>query len=236
MNRDFAKKIMLASLGLISGAVVCISAVGVVHNIEMKEQIRSYCQQDIGMETWYIKARIQTVGEVSPEKVTEAADIIRLYVPTAAWNYLNATGGRLVIVEGDDVLGYVLDNYNTSVEHLKGKKALGYTAKICDINGDLERVDVIMASEGLTALLHEFGHVVDYTYNYSSSKEFSRIFGRAEGICRKLYKDDIAVAYFSERPTEFFAEMLEQYQFGTLDGVDEDLEVFLSHVHDDVFF
>lgn len=227
MKKSVVASVMALSLGIIMTGC-CYSGYQAGAN-----QTQVYCQQMTSTENWQIKGKVTTVGNVSEDTLEKICTIIQDDVHQESWNYLNNSGGKLVVVEGHNIRGYITANYSVDTSDLKDTdEILGYCPKFYNSVGDIERLDVVIASEALSSLQHEFNHVLDYTHNYSSTKEFKAIYKRADSICRQIFDYERANEYYSGDIQEFFAEMGNQYQLGTLDGVDADLEAFMSEVFD----
>lgn len=207
--------------------------------IEKHNQISVNCAVQVSAENWEIKSHILTSGNIEDDTIEKICSIIQEQVPDEAWNYLCNSGGKLVVVEGNDVKDYVFANYNCSTKDkteeevrkaLEGKTIKGYCPYFKDKFGVLEKTDVIIAEDCLDSLLHEFCHVLDYSHDYSKSEEFKEIYKRADEIVDKLSMDKDDKKYYSSSETEFFAEMSARYIENSLQGVDTELENYLADI------
>lgn len=214
------------------GIVITGCASAVVSGYQAGDnQTKIYCQQQVSVENWEIRGKIVTSGVVSDETIDKVVSIIQNDVSQEAWNYLNNSGGKLVIVEGSNIRGYITENYAVDTSVLEDDAEIfGYCPKFINDVGDLEKVDVVVASECLGSLQHEFCHVLDYSHNYSNSKEFQKIYQRVESIGNMIFSTEGEVDYYSSNEAEFFAETAKRYVNGDIIGVDAELEAFMSEV------
>lgn len=199
------------------------------------EELQDKCLTKVSKDTAKIKECIITSGEISEDTIKEVCKIIQTQVPDEAWNYLVNSGGKLILVEGNDIKDYVLENYGDEAREYK--KITGYCPydyrikQLWGINvGVLQKVDVIIAQDCLKGLVHEFCHVFDYSYDYSKTKEFQSFYDNADKILKKVFQDEEKVSYYARNHKEFFAELSAQYIKGNLNGVDSELEDYLSKI------
>lgn len=199
------------------------------------EELQDKCLAKVSKDTAKIKECITTSGEISEDTINKVCKIIQTQVPDEAWNYLVNSGGKLIIVEGNDIKDYVLENYGG--EAAEYKKITGYCPyeyrikQLWGMNvGVLQKADVIIAQDCLKGLVHEFCHVLDYSHEYSKTEKFQSFYQDADEILQKVFQDDEKVSYYTRNSEEFFAEMSAQYIKGNLNGVDSELEDYLSKI------
>ena len=180
-------------------------------------------------ENWQIKSCISTVGEVSDETIEKICEIIKNDVQEEAWNYLYNSGGKIIVIEGDDIKDYAKEKYNADVSDIE-ENIKGYCPYHRDDNNIVYKTDIVIASECLESLRHEFYHVIDYSHEYSSKKEFLKLYEDAENISRQVFSTEKAIEYYSSRPQEYFAEMCVRYENGELCGISSELEAYLASV------
>lgn len=228
-KKGFMKAILAISLG-----IVILNGLSSYRNyiVQNEQQVMSVnYATEVSTENWEIKSHIVTSGNVSEDTIQKVCEIVKNDVQQEAWNFLCNSGGKLIIVEGNDIRQYVIENYDTDGKAEKVKsKIKGYCPYFYEWD-TLQKVDIVIGADCLDSLSHEFYHAFDYIHGYSSSEEFQKLFENAETICRKIYPDDeIAIEYYSGQATEYFAEMASLYSDGLLNGVDEELEHYLEGV------
>lgn len=224
-NLTFEQTVVRAGIVLSLGIVMA----GATIHVKQKIEVNVACAEEVSVQNWQIKSRITTSGEVSEDTIEKICEIIQTQVPDEAWNYLCNTGGKVVVVEGSDIKGYILENYVCEDAKKVEKNIHGYCPQFRDdMTNVLQKVDVVVASEHLDSLLHEFCHVVDYTNDYSRSWRFKKIYENADGGTIFTKEDDRE--YYMEKPSEFFAETARMYITGELNGVDAELEAYLSGI------
>lgn len=199
------------------------------------EELQDKCLAKVSKDTEKIKECITTSGEVSEDTIKKVCKIVQTQVPDEAWNYLVNSGGKLIIVEGNDIKEYVLENYGDEAGEYK--KITGYCPyeyrikQLWGINvGVLQKVDVIIAQDCLKGLVHEFCHVLDYSHEYSKTEEFQSFYQDADKILQKVFQDAAKVSYYTRNSKEFFAEMSAQYIKSNLNRVDSELEDYLAEI------
>lgn len=199
------------------------------------EELQDKCLTKVSKDTAKIKECIITSGEISEDTIKEVCKIIQTQVPDETWNYLVNSGGKLILVEGNDIKDYVLEHYGDEAREYK--KITGYCPydyrikHLWGINvGVLQKVDVIIAQDCLKGLVHEFCHVFDYSHDYSKTKEFQSFYDHADKVLKKVFQDKEKVSYYARNHKEFFAELSAQYIKGNLNGVDSELEDYLSKI------
>lgn len=222
LNQKLIASVMIISMGMV--------AVNAGMEAYERHDIKVSCAKQVSVENWQIKAHITTSGEVSEDTIEKICEIIQTKVPSEAWNYLCNSGGKIVVVEDDDIKSYILENYNCEKASEVEEDIRGYCPYFKDIDGILQKVDVVIAADCLDSLEHEFYHALDYSHGYSSSKEFQEIYADAKDISQKVFDTQKAIEYYSGEATEFFAEMSVLYSHGELDGVHPKLEQYLSEV------
>lgn len=221
-SHKFVVGVMAISLGMIM-----VNAGMEAHE---RQNIEIYCATEVSTANWQIKSHIVTSGEISEDTIEKICEIIQNDVPAEAYNYLCNSGGKIVVVEGDDIKEYILSHYNCEKAGEVKKNIYGYAPYYKDNDGILQKADVVIAADCLDSLQHEFYHVLDYSHGYSSSKEFQEIFAHAEEISEKVFDTEGDKKYYSSQATEFFAEMSVRYVNGELDGVSSELVEYLSGV------
>lgn len=225
INRTLARVVLVLSIGL----VVAATAKKGMLSHEYK-QIKVNYATEVSTENWEVKAHIVTSGNVSENTIKKVCDIIKNDIHSEAWNYLVNSGGKLIIVEGDDIKDYILENYNCEEARKIDEKIYGYCPQFADNNDILQKVDVVIAADELSSLKHEFFHAFDYSHGYSSTEEFKSIYANAKDVCEQLFKTQKAIDYYSGNIQEYFAEMARMYTDGELNGVDPELENYLASV------
>ena len=123
------------------------------------EELQDKCLAKVSKDTAKIKECITTSGEVSEDTINNVCKIVQTQVPDEAWNYLVNSGGKLIIVEGNDIKDYVLKNYGDEAREYK--KITGYCPyeyrikQLWGINvGVLQKVDVVIAQDCLYWIIH----------------------------------------------------------------------------------
>lgn len=71
---------------------------------------------------------------------------------------------------------------------------------------------------------------MDYSHEYSKTEEFQSFYQDADKILQKVFQDEEKVSYYTRNSKEFFAEMSAQYIKGNLNGVNSELEDYLSKI------
>lgn len=220
MSKKIVMNVMLISIG-----VVMMEAGTQAYE---RETVRYNCIKEVSNENWEIKSHITTSGNVSDETIEKVCSIIKTKVKREAYNYLANSGGRIIIVEGSDIKEYILSHYSCEKAREVKTAIMGYAPYFKNDDGILQKVDVIIASDCLDSLEHEFNHVLDYSHNYSSSAEFQKLYENTDGSM--IFPDEQDRAYYMGQATEFFAECATMYMNNELTGKYPELEKYFSSI------
>lgn len=220
MSKKIVMNVMLISIG-----VVMMEAGTQAYE---RETVRYNCIKEVSNENWEIKSHITTSGNVSDETIEKVCSIIKTKVKREAYNYLANSGGRIIIVEGSDIKEYILSHYSCEKAHEVKTNIRGYCPYFKDKNDILQKVDVIIASDCLDSLEHEFNHVLDYSHGYSDTEEFQRLYKNADG--ERIFPDEADREYYMSQATEFFAECATMYMNNELTGKYPELEKYFSSI------
>lgn len=216
-SHKYALTIMALSMSMI------IAKTGMdYHNVEVN------CATEVSTENWEIKSHITTSGNVSEYTIKKVCKIIKTKVPSEAWNYLANSGGRIIVVEGDDIKDYILSHYNCEEAREVETNILGYAPYFKNEDNVLKKVDVVIASDCLDSLEHEFYHVLDYSHGYSDTEEFQRLYKNADG--ERIFPDEADREYYMSQATEFFAETAKMYMNDELTGKYPELEKYFEKI------
>ena len=216
-SHKYALTIMALSMSMI------IAKTGMdYHNVEVN------CATEVSTENWEIKSHITTSGNVSEHTIKKVCEIIKTKVPSEAWNYLANSGGRIIVVEGDDIKDYILSHYTCKKAKEVENAIRGYCPYYKNKNGILKKVDIVIASDCLESLEHEFYHALDYSHNYSDKEEFKKLYENADGIV--IFKNESARDYYMGDIEEFFAETARMFANGELTGKYPVLEEYFSNI------
>lgn len=190
--------------------------------------VKYNCIKEVSNENWEIKSHITTSGNVSDETIEKVCSIIKTKVKREAYNYLANSGGKIVIVEGDDIKEYILSHYSCEKAREVKTNIRGYAPYFKNEDNVLKKVDVVIASDCLDSLEHEFNHVLDYSHGYSDTKEFQRLYKNADG--ERIFPDEADREYYMGQTTEFFAECATMYMNNELTGKYPELEKYFSSI------
>lgn len=220
LSKSIVKCVMVMSLSM-----VLLSA-----HSGVTDTVANKCGKQASTENWRMSFHIQTEGNVPKEKVDTVCEIIRTKVSSEAWNFLVNSGGVIKIVEGDDIKDYIIKEYNCEEAKEVEEKIFGYCMGFDNEEGVLDRINIIVASEKLYAIEHEFFHALDYTHKYSKTEQFKALYENATSLTETLFKKEGVREHYMSNIEEFFAQTAKMYVNGELTGKYPELEKYYSNL------
>ena len=177
------------------------------------------------------------IGDVSDESISEYVDIVKTQVPQEAFNYLINSGGRINLVDSDDVSGYgeeevvayAPESWSAAGSTLSGDTSLFETKVVTS-------AEIFIASDKVDSTLHEFMHVLDCCQGYlSQSAGFQQIYQNIDEYqVFNVKMQDYSLDYTSQdyyylgSEYECFAEIMARYVQGDIS--DEGLQGYCKGV------
>lgn len=222
-----------------------LSIVGTIGCIMMSHNITNFNQcisvRDANCSRYVDKALVldytNIIGDVSDESISEYVDIVKTQVPQEAFNYLVNSGGRINLVEGDDVsdygeeeaVAYSPDSWSAAGSTLSGDTSLFGTEVVTS-------TEIFIAADKVDCTLHEFMHVFDCSQGYlSQSSGFQQIYQNIDEYqVFDVKMQDYSLDYTSQdfyylgSEYECFAEIMARYVQGDIS--DEGLQEFCKEM------
>ena len=222
-----------------------LSIVGTIGCIVMSHNITNFNQcisvRDASCNCYVDKALVldytNIIGDVSDETVSEYVDIVKTQVPQEAFNYLVNSGGRINLLEGDDVSDYGEEEavaYSPDSWSAAGDTSCKYTSLFG--TEVVTSTEIFIAADKVDCTLHEFMHVLDCCQGYlSQSAGFQQIYQNIDEYqVFDVKMQDYSLDYTSQdyyylgSEYECFAEIMARYVQGDIS--DEGLQRYCKAV------
>lgn len=177
------------------------------------------------------------IGDVSDEIISEYVNIVKTQVPQAAFNYLVNSGGRINLVEGDDVSEYGTEEAVAYSPESWGTAGVTLTKHTSLFDTEVvTSAEIVIAADKVDCTLHEFMHVFDCSQGYvSQSAGFQQIYQNIDkyhvfDVSRQDYSLDYTSQdfYYLGSEYECFAEIMSRYIEGSI--TDEGLQRYCKEV------
>ena len=177
------------------------------------------------------------IGDVSDEIISEYINIVKTQVPQAAFNYLVNSGGRINLVEGNDVSEYGTEEAVAYSPESWGTAGVTLTKHTSLFDTEVvTSAEIVIAADKVDCTLHEFMHVFDCCQGYvSQSAGFQQIYQNIDDyhvfdVSRQDYSLDYTSQdfYYIGSEYECFAEILSRYIEGSI--TDEGLQGYCKGV------
>ena len=222
-----------------------LSIVGTIGCVVMSHNIKTFNQcisvRGASCNCYVNKALVldytNIIGDVSDESISEYVDIVKTQVPQEAFNYLVNSGGRINLVDSDDVsdygeeeaVAYSPDSWSAAGSTLSGDTSLFETKVVTS-------AEIFIAADKVDCTLHEFMHILDCCQGYlSQSAGFQQIYQNIDEYqVFDVKMQDYSLDYTSQdfyylgSEYECFAEIMARYVQGDIS--DEGLQGYCKEV------
>lgn len=210
-----------------------LSIIGVAGCIVMTYNITHFSQsiniRDTNCSRYVNKALVldytNIIGDVSDETISEYVNIVKTQVLQIAFNYLVNSGGRINLVEGDDVSEYGTEEAVAYSPESWGTAGVTLTKHTSLFDTEVvTSAEIFIAADKVDCTLHEIMHIFDCSQGYvSQAAGFQQIYQNIDeyhvfDVSRQDYSLDYTSQdfYYLGSEYECFAEIMSRYIKGSI--------------------